>query len=419
MDSDHGRWWMMKKANAAAIIVAALILLCFTGCGRDGLAVKAEAETGPAEASVENAEAVGTPPVQLSIVCAGDVMVHKSQIPSQYDAETGTYDYDSNFAYVKKYIENSDLALCNLETTFGGKPYTGYPAFSAPDELAAALKTAGFDAAMTANNHMLDKGLTGLKRTLDVLRQNGLVTEGSRDDPGQPRYAMFDVKGVKIGLVAYTYATSSSSGAILINGSAVSKEAAELVNYFRYDHLDEDLNGVKETVDAARAAGADIIIAYYHWGEEYQLQSNEIQRYIAEKTVKDMNVDMIFASHPHTLQESVFITDDKTGMRAPVFYSLGNFISNQRTETLSNRYTEVGAIGRVDVTYDMEKKAITAIDSSALPVWVEKYKSGGRDVYAVIPLDDSLGANEALLASGHLARAEKALEDANGILKMD
>jgi len=158
---------------------------------------------------------------------------------------------------------------------------------------------------------------------------------------------------------------------------------------------------------------------YYHWGEEYQLQSNQHQRYIAEKTINDMDVDMIFASHPHTLQEAVFITKDATGGRASVFYSMGNFISNQRAETLDNRYTEIGIIAQVRLDYDLEAGKILSVSMGAVPTWVEKYKSGGRQIYTIVPLDDDIEKNEALLASGHLKRAQKAKEDAHGILKID
>lgn len=51
--------------------------------------------------------------------------------------------------------------LPNLEVTLGGKPYSGYPAFSAPDEYLYAVKEAGFDVLLTANNHCLDRRKKG------------------------------------------------------------------------------------------------------------------------------------------------------------------------------------------------------------------------------------------------------------------
>ncbi|MDD3169011.1 MAG: CapA family protein, partial [Eubacteriales bacterium] len=92
----------------------------------------------PQQTAEEQEEAVS-----LLLSAVGDVMVHKPQIPAQYDSETETYNFDNNFEYVKKYLERADLALCNLETTFAGVNYTGYPVFNAPESLADALKKAG------------------------------------------------------------------------------------------------------------------------------------------------------------------------------------------------------------------------------------------------------------------------------------
>lgn len=403
-----------RMRRLTSLIITSIIIIICIAC--------TPADYGAATEEIpqfEEAVIVKEEPVSLLISCVGDVMVHQSQIPSQYDSATDTYDYSNVFCYVKKYIEESDLALFNLETTFGGRPYTGYPVFSAPDELAAALRSAGFNVAITANNHMLDRGRSGLLRTIGVLKENGFLVVGSKEDEEQgERYGIVEIKGLKIAVIAHTYAAGSVPGNLLLNGSKVSKESEGLINYFRYEQIDEDLYNIKAVADKARRDGADIIVAYYHWGQEYQLKSNELQRYIAEKTVRDIGADMIFASHPHTPQEIDFITDEASGRRVPVFYSMGNFISNQRVETLDvpgSKYTEIGMIARVSLEYDKESGSIVYLNADVVPTWVEKYKSGGRDVYAVIPLDDGLDDNEALAASGHLDRAKKAWEDANEI----
>ena len=411
----------MKKL--IIVIISALIALFLIALPAINAVEPAEAEAAEAAAAEPEPEPPEKAPVQLLITCVGDVMVHQSQLTAQHDSSAGTYDFSNNFVHVKKYIEDSDVAIFNLETTFGGPPYTGYPVFSAPDELAKALRQTGFNVAVTANNHMLDRGLSGLERTISVLRENGFPVAGSRasGDSG-PRYAMTEVKGVRIAVVAHTYAYGSSPGGLLLNGASVPKGAGDLIDYFRYEQMDEDLEKIKGIVDEAKSAGADIVIAYYHWGQEYQLKSNDMQRRIAERTALDMDVDVIFASHPHTPQEMGVITSEASGKRVPVFYSLGNFISNQRTETLDvpvSRYTEIGIIARVSMEYDADRKEVTAVNPGAVPVWVDKYKSGGRDVYVLIPLDDGLEENVTLAASGHLARAMKAWEDVNGILGVD
>ena len=370
--------------------------------------------------AVDTRQAAETKPprqTQLSILCVGDVMVHNPQIGAQYNSAKKEYSYDNNFKYVKKYIEAADLALCNVETTFAGKPYTGYPTFSAPEALATALKNAGFDVGITANNHMMDKGLSGVLRTLDILGKNGLATVGSVKQEADPRYLIEDVKGVKVGIVAFTYETGSGQGSTSINGNVISDKAAAQINSFNFNTLDADLPKIREAIDGAKEAGAQIIVAYYHWGEEYQKSSNKAQKELAQKTA-DMGADIIFASHPHVLQETAYLTPKDTDKKVPVFYSMGNFISNQRTETLNNRYTEQGLMARVSLTYS-EDEGIKEIKMSGVPTWVDKYYSGGKLVYEIIPLDDEVKNNEALAVSGHLSRAKQAKEDANGILGFD
>ncbi len=352
--------------------------------------------------------------VSLYISAVGDVMVHKSQITAQYNEAAGTYNFDNNFEHIRKYIEEADLALFNLETTFAGGTYTGYPMFNAPESLAEALKKAGFDVALTANNHIMDKGLSGMKRTLEVCREAGFATAGTRLD-GEKDYLILDVKNVKIGVVAYLYETPSIGSSPTINGNAISVEAWKLLNTFNYNTLDEDLDRVKQSIQNARADGAEIVVCYFHWGEEYQRSPNEYQQYMAREAAS-YGADMIFASHPHVIQGMEMLTDDATGRKVPVFYSMGNLISNQRTETLDNRFTEQGMIAEVRLDYMKSTGQILSVKMSAVPLWVDRYKRNGKYIYTVVPLDDAMADNSSLLESGHLSRARQALEDMKALL---
>lgn len=325
---------------------------------------------------------------QLNLLCVGDVMTHAPQINAA--ESNGIYDFSDVFEDVKGYISEADVAMCNLETTFAGEPYTGYPTFSSPDTLAANLKDAGFDVAFTANNHMLDKGVAGLERTLDVCSEAGIVTSGTHRQDDE-NYTVIEVKGIGVGLIAYTYETAGGT----LNGNPMSEEAKAELNSFAYE---SDLEELKTAIDAARDDGAEVIITYFHLGEEYQREPNEHQREIARKAV-GFGADIIFASHPHVLQSSEYIDG------VPVFYSMGNFISNQRSETLNNRYTEQGMLAYVDVEYDGTK--VTNVNMSALPTWLDKWDGS----YKVVPLDANFETNGALLSSGHIERARQALVD--------
>lgn len=397
-----------KGKKRATVILGVLVLIL-------AIAMVAPPLMGSSSYDIEPNPIPTDPPkveeeaIELTIAAVGDVMVHKPQLAAQYDKDTGTYSFANNFEYIKKYITAADLALCNLETTFAGGTYSGYPVFNAPDSLAEALKDAGFDVALTANNHIMDKGLDGMKRTLEITRQAGLKTAGSQLE-GEKNYAMVEVKDVKIGIVAYGYETSKVDGRTTINGNYVPEEALPLLNTFNYTTLDEDLKQVGESIQSARADGAELVVCYYHWGEEYQRSPNDYQVYIARQTAS-FGADIIFASHPHVLQGMEILTDEHSGKEVPVFYSMGNFISNQRAETLNNRYTEQGMIAQVNIEYMKSSKEILSLDMSVVPTWVDKYQEGGKDVYSIIPLDGNLEQNPTLAASGHLHRAQQALEE--------
>ena len=114
-----------------------------------------------------------------SILAVGDIMAHQDQLDAQYDPSTDSYSFDNNFKHVKKYIENADYSIANLETTLAGnkdRPYSAYPLFNSPDELADALKNAGFDLISTINNHSFDMGSLGVNRTLSLLKKRGFDT---------------------------------------------------------------------------------------------------------------------------------------------------------------------------------------------------------------------------------------------------
>ena len=115
-----------------------------------------------------------------------------------------------------------------------------------------------------------------------------------------------------------------------------------------------------------------------------------------------------------------YLTKTGTEKKVPVFYSMGNLISNQRRETLgdtmNSKHTETGIMANVNISYMKSEDKILDISMSATPTWVDKYGDSSRPIYEIIPLDSNLQSNETLKVSGHLTRAEEALEDSNGIL---
>lgn len=360
-------------------------------------------------------------PVTISITCAGDIVLHQTNIKAAYNSSDGTYNFEDSFEYIKPLIEGSDISMCTIETTFAGPPYRGYPMFRGPDGLATSLANTGFDIVMTASNHAYDSGLDGMKRTVSVLEDNGILAAGTRTDPEAPRYVIKEVQGIKVAMIAYTYETGSASDpGTYLNAIPLSKEAAGLVNSFNYGKLDQDIAEMKETADAARAAGADLVLFNFHWGAEYQRNQNQHQKTVARRVAEEAGGDIIFASHPHVPQGKEEITVTTTGddgevteKKVPVYYALGNLLSNQRRELIPSggRFVEQGYMVTLQLTFDLETRKVTARETTLTPYWVDKYISAGNTRYAIVPLTDGFEQNPALLESGHLSQAKKALED--------
>ena len=301
---------------------------------------------------------------KVRLLFAGDAMQHITQIKAA-QTKSGTYDYTSYFGLVKSQIEEADIAVVNLEVALGGKPYTGYPCFSAPDEYAVAIKDAGFDVFLTANNHCLDKGKKGLERTisqLDTLQVKHLGTYADKDQR-ELRYPMLLKKnGIRIVLLNYTYGT---------NGIEV--KAPNIVNYIDKEQILKD-------IDTAKNMFADIIIANVHWGDEYKLYPNAGQKELANILIEN-GVNLVIGGHPHVVQP-IDIRKEGNSVKQVVVYSMGNFISN-----MSAPNTDGGMMVTVDIS-KKENEPLKIDSCSYSLVWVNKPFVDGRKQYQLIPVSE-------------------------------
>jgi poly-gamma-glutamate synthesis protein (capsule biosynthesis protein) len=298
----------------------------------------------------------GQSPAQLTLIFAGDIMGHDTQIESAKMSGNGEYDYTENFRHVEPYISAADIAIGNLEVTLAGPPYKGYPEFSSPDALAVALKNAGFDILVNANNHALDRKRSGLERTIKVLDSLGIIQTGVFADERsrEERYPLIVEKNsIRLALLNYTYGT---------NGIRVTPP--NIVNFI-------DTIQIKEDLRKASTADPDFTIVLMHWGAEYQLTENREQQNMAAFLFRN-GVDAIIGSHPHVVQPIREYEGGKV-----VVYSLGNMISNQR-----KRYTDGGIL--FDMTLE-KGESTRIIDYSYLPVWVYKAETEKGNQFTLVP----------------------------------
>ena len=297
----------------------------------------------------------------LRLLFVGDLMQHQGQINA---ARTSTgYDYSTCFAYVKEEIKKADLSIANLEVTLGGKPYKGYPAFSAPDEFLTAIHDAGFNVLVTANNHSLDRGKSGLERTIQLIDSLKVPHAGTyiNADEREKKYPLLlEKNGFRIALLNYTYGT---------NGIPVTPP--NIVNYI-------DTAIIVKDIEESKAMKPDAIIACMHWGIEYQSLPDKEQKFLADWLI-EKGVNHIIGSHPHVVQPIEVRTDSLTNDKHLVVYSLGNYISN-----MSARRTNGGLMVRMELVKDSTVR-LNNCDYSL--VWTARPIQSGKKNHQLLPVN--------------------------------
>ena len=304
------------------------------------------------------------------ITILGDIMT-EPQLLAQAKTENG-YDYKPVFADLEDMFSAADYVIVNLETPLAGEE-AGYTdrivSFNAPDELAIALKNAGVDMAVTANNHANDRGTEGLKRTLRVLDELGLAHTGTYAEKSDPRIAYFTVGDTKVAMI---------SGAVSVNSYAGFPRLEEWqINLLRTPHPStsfyvdpsfdrtkqyiENLLGrkllweegicLKRAMDIPVAHGeadlavedydpylkklekdfaearenADLVLFCPHSGGQFNTEPGEASKYVVNWAV-EQGAGAVLAAHSHTTQPAVYLNG------VPCFYCLGNVTMSSKTD---------------------------------------------------------------------------------------
>ncbi len=323
----------MKLRRIRILILLLLVATCCTPAGSPRRAASEHQEgwSGPGRIP---------PPQRIRMWFGGDVMQHLPQVEAARRGDG--FDYGPVFAALAPRMRAADLAVVNLETTLTRrKRYTGYPLFRSPVALAEALRDAGVDVAVMANNHCCDGGAEGIRTTIGELercgiRHTGVFTDSADYRRNNPLY--LTCHGMRLALVNYTYGT---------NGMPVPE--GMIVNRIDTVRMAADLA-------AARRAGVDFIVACLHWGNEYERRANAVQRALAAFLRRE-GVDVVVGSHPHVVQPW---EADSTHV---VLYSLGNLVSNQR-----RRYTDGGLVAEVEALRHPEGRMTYRLETT--PVWV-------------------------------------------------
>ena len=259
------------------------------------------------------------------IMLMGDLMC---AVNHQRIVRNKSFDFTGSFENIKDIICKGDLSIGVLETTCSdNSPFeceelrtvSGSPNCNSPSTFITALKDAGFDALVTANNHNCDTGTIGLERTVSSIEQNDMKNIGTLKD--NPVY--FTIRGIKIAVIALCMINNGHESEMEMGRDEIGRYSTELFEQY---------------VNEAHNNHAEFIIAYQHWGKMNSAEVKPTQKKIAIE-MAELGADLIVASHPHVMQSyDVLSTSD--GRQVPCAYSLGNFLTSM-SEFLENRYSAI------------------------------------------------------------------------------
>jgi hypothetical protein len=265
-----------------------------------------------------NAAWAAAHPRTFTLVATGDVLLHTPLWDqARADAAAAGYprghDFRPMLAGIQPLVSGADVAICHMETPVAplGGPFSSYPSFSVPPEIAPALAATGYDACTTASNHTYDRGADGVTRTLDALDAAGIRHAGSARTPQEAATTtLLDVDRTRLALLSYTFG---------FNG--IPAPGGET---WRSNPIDE--RRILADAGMARRRGADVVVVALHWGDEYNHDPNGQQQALAPRLIRSLDIDLLLGHHAHVVQPIEAVGDEW------VVYGMGNLVSNQGSQ---------------------------------------------------------------------------------------
>jgi poly-gamma-glutamate synthesis protein (capsule biosynthesis protein) len=318
---------------------------------------------------------------QVSFAVAGDVIPHEPVRAAAAAAGDGAGGWGALFSDVSDVFDKADFGFVNLETpvapahSHGSKPFL----FDAPVALLDGLKANGIKIVSFANNHVMDQGWAGFAETREHLRDEGILFAGSGDTaPLAWKPVIVEANGIKVGWLGMTR--------WLNGGRNPDKDDLPHVNFFPYPGESAGAPGadeaqVLEAVKEARAQ-CDLLVVSIHWGIEYAPAPRPEDVETAHKML-EAGASVIVGHHPHVLQPvETYKTQD--GRNTVIFYSLGNFLSNQSRTYVDGlmpdkdgdpRDEMIGLFSAVRKDYGPAGVRVELGHVGILPVWGENNRN--------------------------------------------
>ncbi|MBO4309744.1 MAG: CapA family protein, partial [Lachnospiraceae bacterium] len=252
----------------------------------------------------------------VRIMMIGDMLMHLNVTESGFVGD-GTKNYDHLFERILPDIQEADIKIVNEEIVFAGEDvgFSGYPMFNTAEEVGDAEAAAGFNVILHATNHTMDKYKKGLLNTINFWKKypDIMVLGVNETKEQQDEITVFEKNGMKIALLNYTYG---------LNGMPQPDDMPFAVNLIDENLMDRNIKKAHEV--------ADFVVVLIHWGNEYQLYASNDQKFWCNWFL-ERDVDLIIGAHPHVIQPIEWYTDPNDGDEMLVYYSLGNYVTGNKS----------------------------------------------------------------------------------------
>ncbi|MGE4133781.1 MAG: CapA family protein [Bdellovibrionales bacterium] len=297
----------------------------------------------------------------VKVTLAGDMMtpMRVKKLANEYGRKEEFY-YGSFLQSLRPLVQSADLAFANLETPVApSEPVPPAPfVFNAPKSLLSGLKWIGFDVLSVANNHTMDQTELGVFETLKSVERAGLTSVGAGVDRKSALAGrVFDVRGMKVGFLAFT---------TFINRGSQKALQAQTV----YINLAERKKDWIEAVSKMRPK-VDVLFLSIHWGTEYSDRPAPWQEALARE-LHEKGVDVIVGHHPHVLQPAKWFVD-KSGRKKLTLYSIGNLVSNQSFDYVHGQSPFTAGNTRDSVLVQLEIDKTGVKKFSYYPLWIDNW----------------------------------------------
>ena len=322
---------------------------------------------------------------RMSLLFAGDVIVHQGIYEAAYDRAARAIDFSSVFAQVRDYISSFDIATVCQETVLvrDAAKRSGYPEFATPATIADALVDTGFDVVASATNHVNDRGSGAIRETLGYWAEEHpyVGVAGLHDDASDVAAPVIVETGdFRLAYFNLTYG---------LNGHALPEDEEYLVDTL------EDKDAMLQEIAAVQGE-VDLTVVILHMGEEYSSVPTREQRQMVEEAI-DAGADVVVCSHAHVVAPYGMLTTE-AGTTGLVYWGLGNFVASQ-----GDIACQVGGIAMIELEKvpGSESMAETRIVSFGLePCVCHVGNDGAAQVYLLEDYTDELAAQHVLSSEG-------------------